>query len=263
MWERAGVAVDPGSPVAVNVTYDSTGTQVLLNATGTGTSRQVALTAVQTAQLDNLRLDWTAADGSKLTTYAEIVGGYMFSVAQARARSPLQDTTAYPTSAILDYRTLAEVALEDICGVSFVPRYTREEMAIAGYGIITGSRRKIRVVRQITSFQSNQQVPMPSLSGLQIIMGQRIYMPTLWNWYTSPIYCAYEHGYAEPPPRVRNAALLLARRWLVESPWDERATGFRTRDGGEMTIMTGSHSNAFDIPEVLAIADAYGMPAVA
>jgi hypothetical protein len=266
-WERVGVGVDPTDPVNVTVTYDSDGHTVTGTATGgPGTSRTFALTAAQTANLDYLNVSWAAADGSTLTTYAEIVGDFLFSVAQARLRSPLQDATAYPASAILFYRTLAEMAIEDICGVAFVPRYLRETMSISGFGLLSGSRRRIRTVRQITTWAGgtpNNYQPLPNLSGLQIISSQEIYMPTLWNWFSLPVFVAYEHGYDYAPFRVQRAALELARRWLIESPWDERTTGFRTRDGGEMMILTASHTNAFDIPEVEAVATAYGTPMIA
>jgi hypothetical protein len=267
-WELGGDATDPGT-VAVTVFSDRLGAPIMTAAptTGTGSSRSVSLTAAQTANLDLLTFTWTAADGSVLTTYAEVVGGFLFSLARARKLSPLQDTAAYTTDAILEARTLAEAALEDICGVSFVPRYSREEVSIEGYGLLRGSRRRIRNVVQLTTFMSTStggsQQPLPTLSGLQIVNGTDVYMPMLLNWFSRPIMMAYEHGYPFTPPRVGNAVLLLARRWCIESPWDERTTGFRTRDGGEMSILTASHSDPFDLPEVVAIADAYGFPLVA
>jgi hypothetical protein len=268
-WERAGVPVDPGDPVTVTVTRDSNGTQgPPITATGgPGTSRQIALTPSDTANLDWLTLLWTAADGSTLTTYIEIVGDFYFTVARARQMSPLQDTATYSTQSIINFRTLAEFALESICGVAFVPSYRREEMSIEGYGLIRGSRRRITKVLQITTFMSTpsggNQVPLTTLSGLQIVNGADIYFTMLWNWFSRPIMCAYEHGYPFVPPRVSNAALLLARRWLVESPWDERTTGFRTRDGGEMSILTANHSDPFDLPEIVATVDSYAVPLVA
>lgn len=268
-WETGADAVDPGT-VTVTISSDRLGTAILTNAPtsgGPGPTRSIGLTSAQTASLDYLTLVWTAADGSTLTNYAEVVGGFIFSIGRARRLSPLQDTTAYTSDALLECRTLAESALEDICGVAFTPRYLREEMSIESYGLLRGSRRRIRNVQEITTWMSDSsgghQQPIPSLSGMQIINGADVYFPSFWNWYSRPIMMAYEHGYDFPPPRVGNAALLLARRWLIESPWDERTTGFRTREGGEMSILTASHSDPFDLPEVVAVADAYGFPLVA
>ncbi len=263
-WERDGVQVDPGT-VTVTVTNDA-GTNIVTNqgTTGSpGSSRSVVLSASATAQLDSLTVTWTAADGSTLTTYAEIVGGFLFSIQRARTRSPLQDTTAYPTSQLLFYRTLAEMALEDVCGVAFVPRYSRHEASVVNYGVLEVPRRRITSVRSIWTATNSGPQALPTLSGLRILSGSSIFLPTFWNWYSRPVYVGYEHGYQETPPRVSRAALELARRWMVESPWDERATSFRTRDGGDMSIMTASHSDPFDIPEVVAVADVYGLPLVA
>jgi hypothetical protein len=267
-WERAGESIDPGT-VAVSVYSDRQGATILTGAStggAPGLSRSFILTPAQTANLDRLTVTWTASDSSVLTSYVEVVGGFLFSTMLARSRSPLQEAT-YTSDTIMAFRTNAEMALEDICGVAFVPRYSREEMSINAPGMLVGSRRRIRSVQQITTHMSDNmggfQQPLTTLSGMQIVNGTSIYMPSFWNWFSRPIYAAYEHGYDFPPPRVTMAALLLARRWIIESPWDERTTGFRTREGGEMNILTATHTDPFDIPEVVAVADTYGFPVIA
>jgi hypothetical protein len=268
-WERDGVAWDPGT-TTVTITNDEGA--VLVNAAATTTLgtglRSYDLSPSITGTLDLLTIQWLAgADGSTLTTYAEIVGGFYFSVAQARQRTPLQDTVTYTTQQIIDYRTLAEMAIEDMCGVAFVPRYTHEEAQIASWGMLETSRRRITTVRNIWTQTNNGPQALPTLSGLRIDSGQIVFMPAIWNWWSRPITIAYEHGYPYAPPRVARAALELMRRWVVESPWDERATGFKTREGGEMTILTARTvkagvTYAFDIPEVAAVAELYGTPLI-
>src|SRR6516162_7622219 len=88
-WERDGAAWDPGT-TTVTVTNDE-GVVLALNqpATSVGTGlRTYELPASATGTLDFLTVAWTASDGSVLTTYAEVVGGFYFSVAQARLRTP-------------------------------------------------------------------------------------------------------------------------------------------------------------------------------
>lgn len=272
-WERAGVAWDPGANVQVAVysnrqTPSTPGvapTPVLLasgTASGSGNQgRTFTLTAAQTAQLDYLTVTWTASDGSVLTTYAEIQGSYSFSVAQARTKSPLQDATTYPASSIVFYRGLAEQALEDILGFSVVPRYRQDIATITGSGLLMLPRRKLRNILWIT--QAGLTVPV--LVGLRLFDGGLVYTPGLWQWYSwwsQPIEIGYEEGLDSCPYRISNALLLLARRWVVESPWDERMTSFRSREGGDLEILTADHSNPFDIPEIVAIAGAYGTPLV-
>ena len=239
---------------------------VLVNAgsaVGTGSGgRTYVLPITTTKTLDVLTIAWTAADGSVLTTYAEIVGDFHFTVQYARTRTPLQDTSTYTTQMVLDYRTLAEMAIEDILGVAFVPRFRHDIARIVAWGELEMPRRRIRKVRAIYQQSDTGPVALSSLAGLRIEAGGIVFLPAMFNWWSTPITVAYESGYPWCNYRVRRATLELARRWLVESPWDERTTGFRTRDGGQMTILTANHTDPFDIPEVVAIADAYGLPMV-
>lgn len=264
-WERDGEQVDPGEPVVVTITgVDGTSILQAVPTDGSpGVSRSISLTPAQTSTLNSWTLVWTAPDGSELTTYAEVVGDFLFTINRMRQRTPLQDTNMYPDETLLYYRTLAEMALEDACGVAFVPRYSYEEAFIAMYGVLSTSRRRINNVRMIWTSTDIGPQPLPTLKGLRIMTGTHIFMPTLWNWWSRPIFVGYEHGYPFPPPRVSRAAIELARRWVVESPWDERMTGFRTRDGGQLDILTASKSDPFDIPEVAAVSDFYGTPMVA
>jgi hypothetical protein len=154
--------------------------------------------------------------------------------------------------------------------VSFVPRYRHDPARIVSWGLLEVPRRKVNLVRNIFWQQdipggggTSQQVAITTLSGLRIDNGTTIWLPGIYNLWSVPITVAYECGYRFTPPRVMRATVELARRWIIESPWDERTTGFRTRDGGQMTILTGNHTDAFDIPEVVAVADAYGMPMIA
>lgn len=264
-WEIDGVATDPGNTL-VTVTRDSDGTAILTNQpTGgsPGTTRTISLTAAQLGQMDFLTFTWNSSSGAVLTTYAEVVGDFYFSVAQARQISPLQDATTYTTQNIVDYRTMAEMALEDICGVAFTPHYSHHTARISTFGLLKVPRREVRDVRNIYTATDNGPVAMPNLTGLRIESDGLIFIPSFFTWWSTPITVTYDHGFDFAPPRVRRAALQLMRRWLVESPWDERATGFRTRDGGEMTVLLANHTDAFDIPEVVAVADAYSHPMVA
>lgn len=254
-WEQSGEAVDPG-PVTITIT-SSDGTIIANEVTAAGTvdQRILALTADQTTSLDLLTVVWTSVDNGIQTTYAEIVGGFLFSVRQARMRSPLQDTVQYTTESLLFYRTLAEQAIESICGVAFVPRFSIDEALVSRGGLLTLPRRRIRAVRSLSS-----QGLVQNITSAQILGGS-ISVPGSWTSFSRPLV-AYEHGYDESPYRVSRAALELAKRWIVESPWDERMTAYRDRSGGELDILTASHTNPFDIPEVVAVSEQYGMPMV-
>lgn len=265
-WERDGYPWDPGT-VTVTVTNDE-GVALVTDASATKPDnglpgeRTFLITPVLAGQLDSLTLAWTSeTDSSILTTKVDVCGGFLFSVAQARRLSPLGDTTNYPAQHILAARTLAEMALEDVCGVAFAPRYRRDHARIVSFGLLNLPRRRVTSVRAIFTTTDSGLMQLPSLTGLRIQSGGNIFMPSFYNWWSTPIVVTYENGYESPPPRVGQAAALLARRWLVESPWDERMIAFRSREGGEVDILT-AQGEAFDIPEVVAVSELYGFPLI-
>ena len=97
-------------------------------ATGTAGVYSYRLSAALTANLDILTLAWTVqVDGAPetLTTVAEVIGGHLFSIAEARAFDQKQLTNAatFPDSLIDEARGRILDTFQDICGAAFVPRY--------------------------------------------------------------------------------------------------------------------------------------------
>jgi hypothetical protein len=137
-WYEDGAAVDPGT-VTVGITR-ADGTVLVAagsSTAGTGTAaRTFNLTTTHTALLDRLRVTWTSTLKGTLVSYVEVVGGFLFSIADARALKPLDSAVSYPTSQIVSTRLLAEQALEDACGVAFVPRYSLETVMYAGSPLV-------------------------------------------------------------------------------------------------------------------------------
>src|SRR5215207_7091184 len=107
-WYEGGVAVDPGT-VTIGITrWDGT---VLVAAgtatTGSGTgARSFNLTTAHAATLDTLVVTGTSSAKGTLTSYLEVVGGFLFTVADFRALgTAYTSTTNYPTTAITAMRT--------------------------------------------------------------------------------------------------------------------------------------------------------------
>jgi hypothetical protein len=69
----------------------------------------------------------------------------------------------------------------------------------------------------------------------------------------------YEHGHPVTPERVKRAAIRLAKRWLVEGPVDDRATTFSNDDGTYSLVTPGRRGEFFDLPEVNAVVQQYGL----
>jgi hypothetical protein len=264
-WYENGVLVDPG---VVTVKIDrADGTNLV--AAGTATSgaganpRTYTLTIGQNNLLDLLIATWTSATKGTITTRSEIVGGFLFTVAEARKVKPLDNTTTYPTADIESARTLVETALEDACGVAFVPRYRRDVLNGTGRGCVVLSRQRLRAVRAATidGFAV-------TLSSVKIASSNSLMFSTLWSdsvedvrWTRgyANVIVGYEHGHDYAPPRVSQAALLLAKNWLIKGPLDDRTTSLSTEDGTFTLATPGLRGSRFGIPEVDAVVDQYSI----
>src|SRR5215207_4989514 len=88
----AGTIVDPGA-VTLEVVRDD-GAVLVVDSTLAGGSgaaaRTFTLTSAQTALLDTLKVTWSSpAYGDQIDT-VEIVGKFLFTLAEARAQAPLE-----------------------------------------------------------------------------------------------------------------------------------------------------------------------------
>lgn len=225
------------------------------------------LTPAETGALDVLSVEWTATVDTyeqTATTYVEVVGGFLFSVTDARALSPLNNTTTYTTARLIEYRTIAEMALEDACGVSFVPRYFRERVDGSGtVDVLLSKPRPLSVSSVVvggttssvgTAFTANQ------LTDLRLYPTGKLYHSSGWTEGRGNVLVKGTAGYPHPPPRVGRAALLLAKRFLVDSPISDRAIS-TTNDDGQVSffVTAGVRDAVFDVPECNSVISSYGM----
>ena len=122
---RATFADQDGTPVdavgAVTVAVATADGTVVL-AAGTATTHagvgvyEVAVTAVQTAALGELAATWTdSGNGHAVSSTHAIVGGYYFSLADARASNDgmLADAGKYPDAVVLATRQEVEEEAEE------------------------------------------------------------------------------------------------------------------------------------------------------
>lgn len=258
-----GVATDP-SPDVTTITVTRDDGTVLVNAapaTNAGTGIVTyTLTPAETNLLDNLSVDWTATFSGQPQTQTdtvEVAGGFLFSIAQARAVRPLDNATLYPIAAIVETRTLVEQALEDACGVAFVPRYRRETFDGAGLATLLAHQPRVTALRSASLDGTDI-----SSTDLATIAGSatgRLYYANTWTTGYGNYEVTYEHGYDQPPLRITQAALLLAKNWLVKGPIDDRTTAFSTEDGTYSLSTPGMRGASFGIPEVDATVAEYSM----
>ena len=259
-----GVATNPTPDEAtVTITRDD-GTTVAVDAAATeaGTGAvSYTLTPTDTALLDLLTFEWRAMFGSLEQTYTEtveVVGGFLFMVAQARASTPLNDTGKFSTQQIIDARTLVETALEDACGVAFVPRYRREAANGDGWRHMVLSMPRVTAVRSVS--RDGVALTPDELSAVVPSGTGTIYTANGWARGFGNYDIAYEHGWAQPPPRVSQAALRWARHILAgTSQIDERYTSV-SNDAGTFSLATpGLRGSITGLPEVDATISEYSL----
>jgi hypothetical protein len=250
-----GEAVAPSGAVTVEVTrWDGSVVIAAGTATGVdGADRTIALTPTQTAQLDRLTATWTdAGDNSSWTTTAEIVGGFYFSIAEARASDKtLEDATKYPDADILATRAEVEEEFEEICGRAFVPRFGTF-IGTGGAQVLPDPHlRKLRSVTVDGTAYTAAEVEgvRTDEAGIIATTARR----------GARVVVSYEHGLDSPPADLKRAALtrLRSRLNMSKSAVPDRATSFSTETGTFRLSMP--RADRTGIPDVDAVLDRYAL----
>jgi hypothetical protein len=244
-------AFDP-TPASVTVKVDrADGTEIVPSAAATnegGGLYSVSLIGTHTATLDLLTVtfDATGPDEQRVVT-AEVCGGRLFTLARARQKKPLNDTTKYTDAQLEQARIAAEDELEEACGYAFVPRYRRERVYHDGLATIRLEMRHVRQLRGVTV--DDVALTADELEAVRFIGPRTLaHVPG----FSRIADIAYEHGLDRPPGNGADTALLLARHFLVDSGVDARATSVTT-DAGTLRL-------AGWVPEVEAFVRRHGRP---
>jgi hypothetical protein len=259
VYEIDGTGTNPSPDTATVTVTRADGTAIVTDAAATNGANGLftyTIDAVDNDRLDILTAAWTSDLGT-LSTVTEIVGGFLFTISELQAQlTSDQVSGSYTVEQIVATRTLVEDALEDACGVAFVPRLTTETLSGTGTTDIL-LRPRVRTVRTVTIDGEDQ-----TLTDLTYSTTGLVYWPDRWTAGTSNLTVAYEHGYDRPPERVKRAAMLLAKSWLIASPIDDRTSTFSSVDGGTYSLMTpGLRGVMFGLPEVEATVQQYSLHA--
>ena len=259
---------------STTVTYavvDAAGTSVTSgSATKTDTGTYSFTLAGQSA-LSALTVTWTgtiSAATVKVTTFAEIVGGFFFSLAQGRnSDASLLDTERYPTADLIAARLEVEAECETICDRAFVPRYDR--VVLDGTGTdrmllrLSDPSRSIADVRAIrsvkmasspdstfTAFTSGELADLAVTDdGMLIRTGGDVITEGRSN-----LVVELEYGLDRPPADLVRAVLTRLRSQLNtnKSGIPDRASSFSMSDGGTFRLdMPGAFKTG--IPTVDAV----------
>jgi hypothetical protein len=249
--EQDGAAVDPGV-VDVVVTRADGSPLVSGAATGSGAAaRSFALTAEHTALLDLLTVTWTSPQEGTLVSEVEVVGGLLFTIAEARATHGDQSLDA---GKVAGARLYAETELENAIGYALVPRYARRTVSgVRGRPIeLSAYARKVRAMTV-----GGVALSPDELALLTIDCGLLRGYP--WPTGHSNVVIGFEHGLDTPTPGAIDAALALALDQLGGTgSIDPRAESIATVDG-TIRLRTGGR---FPTAGIDAWVDANRIPVI-
>lgn len=257
-----GVPIDPSPATATVTITKADGTAIATSAatarTGVGTF-EYAL--APQALLNFLTLDWTAMFDSitqTIRTQAEVVGGFLFSIADARA-AKLSDTAKYPTKTIVDVREEVSAFFADYCLVSFAPRFARVTVDGSGLTDMYVPNRYLSRILSVTvaGTAATTADVVPYNDGL-------LYRPSGWPAGRKNVVVEYEHGYDKTPGRVSRAALQYAQTLLVGTDIKERATMHTDETGSyRLSIPDAMRRHPTGVPLIDAILNEFAELALA
>lgn len=226
------------------------------NASGPAPTGTYTLTVPAQSQVDTLTVDWTAlVAGATVTArdFIEIVGGFIFGLAEARAQPPVLDTIKWPTAKLAQKRIGVEQECETICGQAFVPRFNRVAYTLDTNvtnlltSKITLPHIGVRTLRSVTISGAAQ-----SLTGLTV-SESGVLRGVTWAAVNTGtvIIVEYEHGMDYPPEDLKDACMLRLRSRLAsgDSGVPQRALSFSVADGGVYRLSTPSGTKT-GIPDV-------------
>jgi hypothetical protein len=207
------------------------------------------------ANLDSLTLDWSGLlAGATVTVrdYVEIVGGFIFGLAEGRAaHSGLASTTTYPPALLAAKRIAVEQECERICRQAWVPRFERELLSGTGTSRLPLARMVLRAVRAVSV--AGVAWSAPDVAAVAVSEHGILTRPggAIWPAGASNIVVEYEHGHDFPPEDVKDAAILRLRSKAGQntSSVPDRATSFTITDGGVYRLSTPNREKT-GIPEV-------------
>lgn len=196
--------------------------------------------------------DWSYVAGNveqTATTWFEAVGAHLFTLAEARSfdNGAMADQTRYPDRALREGRDLVSEHLDQLCGVSFVPRGARTVLDGSGEaGIWLPNVRTTQVV--------SASIGGTMLTDTEYVLSNEGFLERVggntWISGSQNVVVDYVHGYVVPPEPIKRAALVLLRNRLVASNVDDRAISFTDELGTRQLAVAGRRGQPTGIPDV-------------
>lgn len=219
---------------------------------------EVALTL---STLDAYRATWTGTVAGKPATWRtafEVVGGFLFTLAELRASDPaLADEERYPAAALRKARQAAEERLEELCQIAFVPRGRRVTLSGVGSGLLLLP--DMEPTRIVSAAVGGTALTADELAGVAPLAWGAAARAAgaIWARGDRNVTLLYEHGLPAAPEPVRRAGLTLAKAQLIRSPVPDRATS-ESSDAGTIRYSVAGRDGPTGFPEVDAVIEQFG-----
>jgi hypothetical protein len=261
-YDAAGAPVDSGSGDGTADVLDSSGVTVLDDTAAThGSTGEYTITIPTSfTTLDRYDVVWTLPNGQTRRSEFELVGGFVFTIAELRAFDPdLADAARFPATAIVDAREVVETVFEHprVTNLSFRPRGRRERLDGTGTDRLLLSAHEVAALTSVsidqTAMTSEELADVAVHPWGLLVLGGGIWTPGNRN-----VEVLYTHGLDTTPADVRRAAMRLARHVLVRSAIEpvDRANFISTELGNYRLTMAG-RDGPTGLPEVDAVLAAY------
>lgn len=224
------------------------------------------------ANLNLLTLTWSgtfSGTAISIESNVEIVGGFLFSIAELRNSDTALTITRFPNQSLIDARLTVESEFEDICHRAFVPRFAAEY--VNGEWIDEVWLSKPEPLR-ITKISNGSTVY--DASGWETSRYLRrdrealhrllLSGPALALAYLTDTYIEYEYGMAQVPIPIKDKAIRRAKLNLLgmASTIDPRATTMILPDIGSVNLATpGMRGLETGIPDIDVVLRRYTLDA--
>jgi hypothetical protein len=208
--------VEADGAVTVDI-FRGDGTTFATDAATTDVDPNVGLyryTLAAQSNLERFRFVWEGAVSTvvqRVTTYVEIVGGYVASLTDIKAETGLSTKT---DAQLIEARQWFEDIAESWCGVAFVPRYGRDVLDGSGSEKLKLSHSHPRTIlsAKVDGVAQTGTATWDLYDSGVIIRDSGSFPVGRRN-----VEIIYEHGYDAPEAEVREAALIAIRSKLLSA----------------------------------------------
>lgn len=198
------------------------------------------------ASLDELTVDWSGSVAGATVVvrdYVEVVGGFLFGLAEARAAHPgFISTSTYQPSLLAAARIEVEQECEAICRQAFVPRFARLTLSGNDTPRLGTPLSMLRTVRAVSVGGVAWSAPDTAAVGVSDHGVLTRPGGAIWPSGASNVVVELEHGWDFPPEEIRQAAILRLRSRIAAttSGVPDRAVSFSVQAGGVYRLSTPS-----------------------